>query len=85
VVALYAAALEPRIRKVAAEDSAASYVSIATAKEYASDTIGIAVPGVLRDFDLPDLRKLIAPRALNLIERSGGQAFAAAYGQWLAK
>jgi cephalosporin-C deacetylase-like acetyl esterase len=85
VVAMYAAAFEPRIRKVAAEDAAPSYVSIATSKEYPSDTIAIAVPGVLHDFDLPDLRKLIAPRALDLIDRSSGQAFRGAYGTWLAK
>jgi hypothetical protein len=82
---MYAAAFEPRIRKVAAEDAAPSYVSIATSKEYPSDTIAIAVPGVLHDFDLPDLRKLIAPRALDLIDRSSGQAFRGAYGTWLAK
>ena len=75
IVAIYAAALEPRIQKVVAEDSAPSYMSIVMSKDYASDAIDITVPGVLRDFDLPDLHKLIAPRTLSLVKA----------GEWLRK
>ena len=62
VVAIYAAAFEPRIQQVAAENATPSYMSLALKKEPERSAIEIAVPGVLRDFDLPDLHKLIAPR-----------------------
>jgi len=85
VVAIYAAAFEPRIQKAAAEGSIPSYMSLALSKEPPRTAIEIAVPGVLRDFDLPDLHKLISPRPLSLVERTPGQSFAAAYGDWLTK
>jgi cephalosporin-C deacetylase-like acetyl esterase len=67
VVALYTAALDARIARVAAENSVLSYMTIARAKLH-QGTTGIIVPGVLKDFDLPDLAVLIAPRALRLVE-----------------
>jgi len=54
VLALYAAALEPRMAKVASERAPASYMDIVRAKMH-EGIIGIVVPGVLRDFDLPDM------------------------------
>jgi cephalosporin-C deacetylase-like acetyl esterase len=61
VVALYAAALEPRIAKVACQNSPASYMDIVRAKMH-EGVAGIVVPGVLRDFDLPDVAASLKPR-----------------------
>lgn len=63
VVALYAAALEPRIARVACHNSPASYMEIVRAKMH-QGIMEIVVPGVLRDFDLPDAAASIAPRAV---------------------
>ena len=63
VVALYAAALEPRIAKVACEKSPASYMEIVNARMHAG-IMDIVVPGVLRDFDLPDLAASVKPRTV---------------------
>lgn len=60
-VALYAGALEPRIRKVVAEGSLSSYLSVARWK-FHENLERIIVPGVLQDFDLPDVAAAIAPR-----------------------
>jgi alpha-beta hydrolase superfamily lysophospholipase len=61
VLALYAAALEPRIAKVASEKAPASYLDIVRAKMH-EGIIGIVVPGALRDFDLPDVAASLKPR-----------------------
>jgi fermentation-respiration switch protein FrsA (DUF1100 family) len=63
VLALYAAALEPRIAKVASEKAPASYMEIVRAKMHEGIT-EIVVPGVLRDFDLPDIVASLKPRTL---------------------
>jgi cephalosporin-C deacetylase-like acetyl esterase len=65
VLALYAAALDPRIQKVAVEASVMSYMDIVRAKIH--NAIEIAIPGVLRSFDLPDLARAIAPRPLWIV------------------
>ncbi len=67
VIALYAAALEPRIRKLALERSVLSYMAIARARQH-EGIFDIVVPGVLRDFDLPDLAASIAPRPVWLVD-----------------
>jgi dipeptidyl aminopeptidase/acylaminoacyl peptidase len=61
VLALYAAALEPRIAKVACRKSPSSYTEIVRAKLH-QGIAEIVVPGVLRDFDLPDLVAMLKPR-----------------------
>jgi hypothetical protein len=63
VLALYAAALEPRITKIASEKAPTSYLDIVRAKMH-DGIIGIVVPGVLRDFDLPDVAASLKPRPL---------------------
>jgi cephalosporin-C deacetylase-like acetyl esterase len=65
VLALYAGALESRIAAIASENAIASYMSIVRAERH-SRVIEIVVPGVLHDFDLPDLAALIAPRHLRI-------------------
>jgi hypothetical protein len=67
VLALYAAALEPRIQKVACEGAVLSYLDVARARLH-ENMIDIVVPGVLRDFDLPDLARLVAPRSLWIVD-----------------
>jgi cephalosporin-C deacetylase-like acetyl esterase len=60
-VGLYAAALEPRIQKVVSEGALSSYRSVARWK-YHDNVERLIVPGVLKDFDLPDVAAAIAPR-----------------------
>ncbi|MGB9604595.1 MAG: prolyl oligopeptidase family serine peptidase, partial [Bryobacteraceae bacterium] len=66
VVALIATALEPRIARVALEGSVVSYMDIVRAPLH-ENTIELIVPGVLREFDLPDLAPAVAPRPLWLV------------------
>jgi hypothetical protein len=66
VLALYAAALEPRIAKAAAERSLVSYLSLARARRH-EGMVDLIVPGVLAAFDLPDLARAIAPRKLWIV------------------
>ncbi len=61
VAALLAAALEPKFAKVLAEESVVSWFAITQGRLH-DDIADIVVPGVLKDFDLPDLVPLIAPR-----------------------
>lgn len=72
VAALLAAALDEQVAGVVAEQSVTSWYAITQAKLH-EKTAEIAVPGVLQDFDLPDLVNLIAPRPLWLVDpRSPG-------------
>jgi len=62
VVALCAAALEPRIKRVVSIGSLASYI---TEVAYEGQRIGLLAPGIVRDVgDIPQLAALIAPRPL---------------------
>jgi cephalosporin-C deacetylase-like acetyl esterase len=63
--ALYAAALDPRIKSVVAERGLGSYRSLAQVDRY-THTAGIFVRGVLQEFDLPQVAAAIAPRPLTL-------------------
>jgi dienelactone hydrolase len=56
--ALYAAALEPRIRTVFVKDSLESYLEI-TRGDRTQGVASLIVPGVLRDFDLPDITRRV--------------------------
>jgi cephalosporin-C deacetylase-like acetyl esterase len=82
VLAMFVAALEPRIAKVAAEGSLRSYLDLARAPQH-EGVLEVIVPGVLKDFDLPDLGRAIAPRSLSLITRTEGWSFAKTYADWL--
>lgn len=66
VVALYAAALEPRIQKIACEGGPISYRDIVRAPIH-DEISDLIVPGVLKDFDLPEVAAAIAPRPLWLV------------------
>jgi hypothetical protein len=66
VVALYAAVLEPRIERVACEGGPISYLDIVRAPIH-DEIADLIVPGVLKDFDLPEVAAAIAPRPLWLV------------------
>jgi cephalosporin-C deacetylase-like acetyl esterase len=61
VVALFAAALEPRIARVACEKSPASYLEIVRQTIHQGNE-DIIVPGVLLDFDLPEVAASLGAR-----------------------
>lgn len=67
LLALLAAALEPQIRKVAVEGTVLSYMAIVRARIH-EDTTSIIIPGVLRDFDLPDVAAALAPRPVWIVD-----------------
>jgi histidinol-phosphate/aromatic aminotransferase/cobyric acid decarboxylase-like protein len=67
LLALVLGALEPRVERVAIEGTVLSYLEIARAR-YHEDLTAAFVPGVLRDFDLPDLAAALAPRPLWIVD-----------------
>jgi cephalosporin-C deacetylase-like acetyl esterase len=67
VLALYAAALEPRFRKAAMDGSILSYMDLVRVKRH-EEMVDLLVPGVLRDFDLSDLAAAISPRKLWIVD-----------------
>ncbi len=79
VAALIAAGLDEQVAGLAAERSITSWHAVTQAKLH-EGTAEILVPGVLRDFDLPDLVNLIAPRPILLVDPrtpGGGRSAAA--------
>lgn len=81
VTALIAAALDPDVAGAGAEQAITSWYAVTQAKIH-EGTAEIVVPGVLREFDLPDLVNLIAPRPLLLVDPrapGGGRASAEEY------
>jgi pimeloyl-ACP methyl ester carboxylesterase len=67
VVALLTAVLEPRIHRVACESGPVSYLDIVQAR-FHGEIADVAIPGVLEQFDLPDVAATIAPRKLWLVD-----------------
>jgi hypothetical protein len=66
VIALYAAALDERVRGVALRQTVTDYRSLAVAERY-TQPFGIYAYGVLREFDLPQVAAAVGPRAVLLI------------------
>ena len=66
LIALYAAALDPRISRTVCEGPFLSYLEMARARLY-EDLGGVLVPGVLKVFDLPDVAAAVAPRPLWIV------------------
>ncbi len=58
---LFAAMVEPHIRAVVCDKAPMTYVAMAQLTRFNLDP-DVVVPGVLRDFDLPDLEKALGPR-----------------------
>lgn len=63
-VLLHAAAFSPDISRLALLEPFISYNSIVMNKFYMSSFISEAVPGALKEYDLPDLASSLAPRKL---------------------
>ncbi len=61
VLALYAALLEPRIVTVSCEDMPPSYLELVRMKMHPG-TMDLIVPGVLLDFDIPDIVSALGGR-----------------------
>ena len=66
VIALFAAALEPRVRKTISEKSILSYLDVVHARLH-KDLQDLIVPGVLHDFDLPDLAKSLPKNSFAIL------------------
>jgi cephalosporin-C deacetylase-like acetyl esterase len=66
VIALYAAALDARIRGVALRQAVTDYRSLAVAEHY-TQPFGIYAYGILREFDLPDVARAAGPRPVLLL------------------
>ncbi len=66
LVALHAAALDERIRAVAAYETLASYRHITRAGDYTVPASSF-LPGVLLRYDLPSLIGALAPRAVSIV------------------
>ncbi|MCG6928881.1 MAG: alpha/beta hydrolase family protein [Acidobacteria bacterium] len=67
ILALSLAVLRPGIEKVALEGTVLSYLEIARAP-YHENLVASFVPGILKDFDLPDLAAALAPRPLWIVD-----------------
>jgi cephalosporin-C deacetylase-like acetyl esterase len=67
LLVLVLAALQPKVERAAIEGTVLSYLEIARAR-YHEDLTASFVPGVLRDFDLPDLAAALAPRPLWIVD-----------------
>ncbi len=81
VAVLIAAALDEQLAGVVAEQLITSWYAVTQARLH-EGTAEIVVPGVLKDFDLPDLVNLIAPRPIWLADPrapGGGRADASEY------
>jgi cephalosporin-C deacetylase-like acetyl esterase len=66
LIALYAAALDGRVRGVVLRQTITDYRSLAVAERY-TQPFGIYAYGLLREFDLPDVAAAVAPRPVLLL------------------
>jgi len=66
VIALYAAALDTRVRGVALRQAVTDYRSLSVAERY-TQPFGIYAYGLLREFDLPDVARSLGSRPVLLI------------------
>jgi len=67
VIALYAAALDNRVRSVALLRTVTDYRSLAVADRY-TQPFGIYAYGLVREFDLPEVASVVAPRRVLLLD-----------------
>jgi hypothetical protein len=79
-IAFYAAALDEGISRLALRQCVTDYRSLAVAERY-TQPFGIYAYGILREFDLPDVARAVAPRPvllLNPVNPAGEPAAATA-------
>ena len=69
VIALYAAALDERVRGAALLRTVTDYRSLAVAERY-SQPFGIYAYGLLREFDLPEVTSAVGPRRVLFLNPS---------------
>jgi hypothetical protein len=69
VIALFAAALNERVRGVALLNTVTDYRSLAVAERY-TQPFGIYAYGLLREFDLPEVASAVGPRPVLLLNAS---------------
>jgi hypothetical protein len=67
LIALYAAALDPRTAGVALRHTVTDYRSLAVAERY-NQPFGVYAYGVVREFDLPDVARAVGPRPVLLLD-----------------
>jgi len=67
VIALYAAALDNRVRSVALLRTVTDYRSLPVADRY-TQPFGIYAYGLRRDFDLPEVASVVGPRPVLLLD-----------------
>jgi cephalosporin-C deacetylase-like acetyl esterase len=72
-VALFAAALEPRLRRVASEGAIVSYMDVVRAPLH-QGILDLVAPGVVADFDLPDVARAAAVRPVWIVNPRGADA-----------
>jgi cephalosporin-C deacetylase-like acetyl esterase len=70
VIALYAGALDERLRRVALRQTIADYRSLAVAERY-SQPFGIYAYGLLKELDLPQIAAALAPRPVMFVNSVG--------------
>ena len=66
MIALYAAALDARVRSVALRQAVTDYRSLSVAERY-TQPFGIYAYGLLREFDLPDVARSLGSRPILLM------------------
>jgi cephalosporin-C deacetylase-like acetyl esterase len=66
VIALYAAALDARVRGVALRQTITDYRSLAVAERY-TQPFSIYAYGILQEFDLPDVARAVGPHPVLLL------------------
>ena len=81
MLALYAGALDERVRRVALRQTITDYRSLAVAERY-SQPFGIYAYGLLKEFDLPQVASALGPRPVMFVNLShpGGRASGAGAG-----
>ena len=67
VIAVFAAALDEQVRRVALRQTITDYRSLATAERY-TQPFGIYAYGLLKEFDLPQVASALAPRPLVFLD-----------------
>ena len=71
VIALHAALFEP-VERVATEGSIVSYMDVIRARVH-EGLASLIVPGVIEDYDLPDLAKFVQPIVVEPRSPTGGR------------
>jgi len=72
LIALFCAAVEPVVDRLAIEGFLASYAEMAESDQYAQP-VSLVIPGALRDFDVADVLAALAPRPVLAINPQDAQ------------